>query len=175
MKDKVKRRRTLEERKKSVNVQDANPYINPNDDYETLKRKQELQEQIADREKIEILDKKIKLAKIKAKELNEKFKKENAKKLTPKKFKQKYKKIKAEREKIILELEKQLIKLKKDYDYKWESNSFKIKRWFLGMGKEFSRITWASKKSVWISFIVVIVIVLILATIFLGIDRLFSI
>lgn len=174
MKDKVKRKRLLKEKKESVKITN-NDYINPNDDYETLKRKQELQEQIADREKIEVLDRKIKLAKIKSKELNEEFKRKNASKMSPSQFSKKYKKIKKEREKVIKQLEKQLSDLKKEYDYKWETGNFKIKRWFVGMGKEFSRISWANKKSVWISFIVVVVIVLILATIFLGIDRLFSI
>lgn len=174
MKDKVKRKRLLDERKKSVSIND-NQYVNPDDDYETLRRKQELQEQIADREKIEILDKKIKIAKVKAKELNQKFKQENAKKMTPREFEKKYNHVKNEREKVIKNLEKELKKLKNEYDYKWESSGFKLKRWFLGMGKEFSRISWASKKSVFISFIVVVVIVLILATIFLAIDRLFSI
>lgn len=174
MKDKVKRKRLLDERKKSVSIND-NQYVNPDDDYETLRRKQELQEQIADREKIEILDKKIKIAKVKAKELNQKFKQENAKKMTPREFEKKYNHVKNEREKVIKSLEKELKKLKNEYDYKWESSGFKLKRWFLGMGKEFSRISWASKKSVFISFIVVVVIVLILATIFLAIDRLFSI
>lgn len=174
MKDKVKRKRLLDERKKSVSIND-NQYVNPDDDYETLRRKQELQEQIADREKIEILDKKIKIAKVKAKELNQIFKQENAKKMTPREFEKKYNHVKNEREKVIKSLEKELKKLKNEYDYKWESSGFKLKRWFLGMGKEFSRISWASKKSVFISFIVVVVIVLILATIFLAIDRLFSI
>ncbi len=174
MKDKVKRKRILKQKRNSVQISDNN-YINPNDDYETLKRKQEIQEQIADKEKIEILDRKIKIAKIKAKELNEEFKQKNASKMSPKKFKLKYKKIKKERQKVINKLEDQLKKLKKDYDYKWETGNFKLKRWFIGMGKEFTRVSWAKKKSVWISFIIVIVIVLILATIFLGIDRLFSI
>ena len=174
MKDKVKRKRILKQKRNSVQISDNN-YINPNDDYETLKRKQEIQEQIADKEKIEILDRKIKIAKIKAKELNEEFKQKNASKMSPKKFKLKYNKIKKERQKVINKLEDQLKKLKKDYDYKWETGNFKLKRWFIGMGKEFTRVSWAKKKSVWISFIIVIVIVLILATIFLGIDRLFSI
>lgn len=174
MKDKVKRKRILDERKKIVNIEDK-PYINPNDDYETLKRKQELQEQFADHEQILILEKKIKLAKIKANELNNEFKKKYESQLSSHDFQKKFKKIKNKREKVIQELEKQLHKLKKDYEYKWETGSFKLKRWFLGMGKEFTRISWASKKSVWISFIVVVVIVLVLATIFLCIDRLFSI
>lgn len=174
MKDKVKRKRILDERKKSINIEEK-PFINQNDDYETLKRKQELQEQILDREQILILEKKIKLAKIKANELNDEFKRKYHSQLSNYEFRKKFKKIKNEREKVVQKLEKQLHKLKKDYEYKWETGNFKIKRWFLGMGKEFTRISWASKKSVWISFIVVVVIVLILATIFLGIDRLFSI
>ena len=174
MKDKVRRKRKLREKHKSIEISDNN-YINPNDDYESLKRKQEIQKQIADKEKIEILDKKIKIAKIKAKELNDEFKRKNLSKMSRTEFNIKYKKIKKDRQKIINKLEKELTKLKKDYEYKWETGNFKLKRWFVGMGKEFSRISWAKKKSVWISFIIVVVIVLILATIFLGIDRLFSI
>ena len=48
--------------------------------------------------------------------------------------------------------------------------SFKLKRWFYGIGKEIRRTSWASKRSVLVSLIIVIIIVLILAAIFFGID-----
>lgn len=47
---------------------------------------------------------------------------------------------------------------------------FRIKRWFFGIGKEFGRISWISKKQLIKDFFVVIVVILIMALVFLGID-----
>ena len=56
------------------------------------------------------------------------------------------------------------------YSVDFEKLSFKLKRWFYGIGKEIRRTSWASKRSVLVSLIIVIIIVLILAAIFFGID-----
>ena len=175
MKDKIKRKRILFEKNIKNKINDNDININPNDDYESLKLRQEYEEKSNDRREIIILEKKIKLVKIKTKELNNEFKTQKRNEFNNyKEFKDKYQKIKAERKKVIKDLEIKLKDLKKKYKNKWETGDYKIKRWSLGMGKEFSRITWATKKSVWLSFVIVIVIVLVLAVVFLGIDRLFS-
>jgi preprotein translocase SecE subunit len=48
--------------------------------------------------------------------------------------------------------------------------SFKLKKWFFGVGKEFSRIRWIDRNRLLKDFIIIIIIVAILALIFLGID-----
>ncbi|MDR2636378.1 MAG: preprotein translocase subunit SecE [Mycoplasmataceae bacterium] len=50
-------------------------------------------------------------------------------------------------------------------------NWFKV--WFFGLGKEFSRVTWAPKKKVIFNFMIVVLITTILVLIFLGLDYLF--
>ncbi|MDR3249716.1 MAG: preprotein translocase subunit SecE [Mycoplasmataceae bacterium] len=51
--------------------------------------------------------------------------------------------------------------------------SFKIKKWFFGLGKEFSRVKWTPKKTILVNFIVIFVVITILALIFLGLDFIF--
>ncbi len=57
---------------------------------------------------------------------------------------------------------------KKIKDKKPKEN--KIKRWFYGLGKEFSRTTWPSVGKIFQHLIIVILITVILALIFLGFD-----
>ncbi|MDR2567716.1 MAG: preprotein translocase subunit SecE [Mycoplasmataceae bacterium] len=53
--------------------------------------------------------------------------------------------------------------------------SFKnvTRRWYYGVGKEFNRITWGTKKKMLVNFIVIAAITLFLALVFLGIDYIF--
>ncbi|MDR2557319.1 MAG: preprotein translocase subunit SecE [Mycoplasmataceae bacterium] len=50
--------------------------------------------------------------------------------------------------------------------------NFKFKRWFFGVGKEFSRISWPKKGSVLRDFVIIIIIVFAIALIYFGIDAL---
>lgn len=49
---------------------------------------------------------------------------------------------------------------------------FRFRRWFFGLGKEFSRVTWMNWKLVLYSLIVIVIIGAILAAAFFGIDYL---
>ncbi|MDR3163771.1 MAG: preprotein translocase subunit SecE [Mycoplasmataceae bacterium] len=49
----------------------------------------------------------------------------------------------------------------------------RLKRWFFGLGKEFSRVTWMHYVDVIKIFITVIIICAIISVIFLGIDSLY--
>ncbi|MDR0752671.1 MAG: preprotein translocase subunit SecE [Mycoplasmataceae bacterium] len=59
-------------------------------------------------------------------------------------------------------------KVKKEED----KIKYKGKKFVFGLGKEFSRIHWASFKTVFINLLVVAIIILFLATLFFGIDYL---
>jgi preprotein translocase SecE subunit len=45
-----------------------------------------------------------------------------------------------------------------------------MKRWFFGVGKEFSRVSWIHGKQVLKDFGIILVLVAIMALIFLGLD-----
>lgn len=47
---------------------------------------------------------------------------------------------------------------------------YRVKRWFFGLNKEFTRVTWWNKKNVFMDFAIIILIVAVLALIFMGID-----
>ena len=49
--------------------------------------------------------------------------------------------------------------------------SFRFKRWFFGIGKEFSRITWPTGNRIFKDLFVTLVIVIIIALVFLGFDQ----
>jgi preprotein translocase SecE subunit len=51
--------------------------------------------------------------------------------------------------------------------------SYRTKRWFFGVGKEFGRVSWVKRKHILQDFAVIVVIVAILALIFLGIDAIY--
>lgn len=53
-----------------------------------------------------------------------------------------------------------------------DSVKYKSKKWFFGVGKEFSRITWSSKSRVFKNFIVVICIIVFFSIVFLLLDML---
>jgi preprotein translocase SecE subunit len=56
-----------------------------------------------------------------------------------------------------------------------KSNSrYRMKRWFFGVGKEFSRVSWVSGRQVWKDFVIIIIIVAVLALLFLGIDAILT-
>ncbi|MDE5651558.1 MAG: preprotein translocase subunit SecE, partial [Ureaplasma sp.] len=86
----------------------------------------------------------------------------------------KKKKVKKKRKIIINDVKKELKEAKRNYIQNYETFSFKIRRWFFGMGKEFNRVTWLDKKSVFTNLIIVISISVFLAVIFLVIDIIFS-
>jgi preprotein translocase SecE subunit len=50
-----------------------------------------------------------------------------------------------------------------------------MKRWFFGVGKEFSRVTWIGGKEVLKDFGIILLIVGIMTLIFLGLDYLIGI
>ena len=50
--------------------------------------------------------------------------------------------------------------------------SYNMSKWFYGVGKEFMRISWINKRSVIYTFFVVVIMVVVLALIFFGIDYL---
>lgn len=59
---------------------------------------------------------------------------------------------------------------KKEKEFKKEkSKKHTFKRYFYGVGKEFERISWTSKKTLFSNFLVVIVVVAFFALIFTGI------
>jgi preprotein translocase SecE subunit len=47
---------------------------------------------------------------------------------------------------------------------------YRLKRWFFGVGKEFSRVTWTGGKHILKDFFIIITIVTIMALLFLGVD-----
>lgn len=49
--------------------------------------------------------------------------------------------------------------------------SYRFKKWFFGIGKEFGRITWPNKSRIIKDFFTVIILVAIIALIFLGFDQ----
>jgi preprotein translocase SecE subunit len=48
--------------------------------------------------------------------------------------------------------------------------SFKVKKWFFGVGKEFSRVRWIDRQKLIKDFVIILIIVAILALLFLGLD-----
>lgn len=73
---------------------------------------------------------------------------------------------------VISEYKRTLIKIQKTYmeDVIKHLFSYRLKRWIFGLNKEFSRVTWWSRKHVILDFVIIIIIVGILALIFMGID-----
>lgn len=177
MKDKVKRRRIVQERKKKFAFQQKPADENKlkEEEIEANRQRQEYEQRKNDFEELEIFRKKVEIAKEKNKEMDRKFQAKKSEFATQKEFKQAYKENKEKRQLIIDKLEAEYNQKKQAYKFKWELGDFKFKRWFFGMGKEFSRITWSSKKSVWQGFIIVVTIAIFLALVFLAIDAIFSV
>lgn len=179
MKDKVKRRRILNQRKirdiyKQINYNNGN--VDLNNDINIERQRQLIEKQQNEYDNIVLMRLKLKLMRKKSKELNKVFLKTKRKDYKSlKEFLIEYKNVKTKRKEVInkyaLELKNTLL----TYSEKYETIRFKIKRWFFGMGKEFFRIRWSSKKSLLFNFITVVSICVVLAIIFFIVDAIFSI
>ncbi|GAA5414693.1 preprotein translocase subunit SecE [Ureaplasma ceti] len=174
MKDKVKRRRILEERKNRHSKKVDEKQLKE-EEIEANRQRQEYEERKLDFEALEILRKKIELAKEHNSELDKKFQTREHEFQDHKAFVEAFKENKAKRQLVIDKLELDYEQQKEAYNFKWEVGSFKFKRWFFGMGKEFSRVSWANKREVWEGFLIVVSIVIFLALVFLAIEAIFSV
>ncbi len=175
MKDKVKRRRIVNSRKIRSILNDQNYTSESHQQYELERERLRLEEKQQAIDKIVSLQLKLKVVKEKSKQLNSEFLKNNRNKYSSsKEFHDAYKDAKQKRNEIVNNIKKELKIVKKDYIQNYETFSFKIRRWFFGMGKEFNRVTWLDKKSVFTNLIIVISISVFLAIIFLIIDVIFS-
>lgn len=175
MKDKVKRRRIVNSRKIKSILNDQNYTSESHQQYELEREKIRLEEKQQAIDKIVSLQLKLKVVKEKSKQLNSEFLKNNRSKYnSSKEFKDAYKEIKLKRKNVIDGIKKELKEAKRHYIQNYETFSFKIRRWFFGMGKEFNRVTWLDKKSVFTNLIIVISVSVFLAIIFLIIDVIFS-
>lgn len=176
MKDKVKRRRIVSERKKKFFFKDdSNENRIKEEEIQANRQKQEYEQRRLEYEELEIFKKKIELAEARNKELDQKFLARRSEFSSKAEFDKAYTENKQKRQLVIDKLKLEYKQKKEAYKFKWELGDFKFKRWFFGMGKEFTRITWSSKKSVWQGFIIVASIVIFLALIFLAIDAIFSV
>lgn len=175
MKDKVKRRRIVNSRKIRSILNDQNYTSESHQQYELEREKLRLEEKQQAIDKIVSLQLKLKVVKEKSKQLNSEFLKNNQNKYSSsREFHNAYKDAKQKRNEIVNNIKKELKTAKRDYIQNYETFSFKIRRWFFGMGKEFNRVTWLDKKSVFTNLIIVISISVFLAIIFLIIDVIFS-
>lgn len=175
MKDKVKRRRIVNQRKMKDLLSKYDQNVNPNN-IAFEKEKQSIEKQQIDYDRISVNKLKLKLLKQKSKELNKTFlETKRADYPSKKDFLAAYHDVKKRRTDTIKKFKEDLRLDIITYREEYETMSFKVKRWFFGMGKEFSRISWSSKKTVFANLIVVIGISLFLAVIFLIIDLIFSI
>ncbi len=175
MKDKVKRRRIVNSRKIRSILNDQNYTSESHQQYELERERLRLEEKQQAIDKIVSLQLKLKVVKEKSKQLNSEFLKNNQNKYSSsKEFHNAYKDAKQKRNEIVNNIKKELKTAKRDYIQNYETFSFKIRRWFFGMGKEFNRVTWLDKKSVFTNLIIVISISVFLAIIFLIIDVIFS-
>lgn len=177
MKDKVKRRRIVNQRKVKdlwAKYNNQGSEINHNN-LALEKEKQKLEQQQNDYDQLSIAKLKFALAKKRAKELNKEFLKTKRSEFKSYlDFLKSYKESKLKRKQILDVQKDNYLKLRNIYSEKYETTSFKIKRWFFGMGKEFSRVRWADKKLVLTNFVIVIGISAFLAIIFFIIDFLFT-
>ncbi len=175
MKDKVKRRRIVNSRKIRSILNDQNYTSESHQQYELERERLRLEEKQQAIDKIVSLQLKLKVVKEKSKQLNSEFLKNNQNKYSSsREFHNAYKDAKQKRNEIVNNIKKELKTAKRDYIQNYETFSFKIRRWFFGMGKEFNRVTWLDKKSVFTNLIIVISISVFLAIIFLIIDVIFS-
>jgi len=60
-------------------------------------------------------------------------------------------------------------------DNKKKKEPFKkvMKRWFFGVGKEFNRINWTTKKQILVNTAIILIITIFLALVFFGLDWIF--
>lgn len=175
MKDKVKRRRIVNQRKMKDLLSKYDQNVNPNN-IAFEKEKQVIEKQQIDYDRISVNRLKLKLLKQKSKELNKEFlDTKRSSYSSNKEFHQAYHDVKKHRTDAINKFKHDLKLDIISYREQYETMSYRIKRWFFGMGKEFSRISWSSKKTVFTNLIVVVGISLFLAVIFFIIDLVFSI
>ncbi|MDE5617551.1 MAG: preprotein translocase subunit SecE [Ureaplasma sp.] len=175
MKDKVKRRRIVSSRKIKNILNDQNYTSQSHQQYELEREKILLEEKQQAIDKIVSLQLKLKVVKEKSKQLNYDFLKNKRNEYpSSKEFYVAYKEVKQKRKVVINGIKNELKEAKQNYIQNYETFGFKIRRWFFGMGKEFNRVTWLDKKSVFTNLIIVVSISVFLAIIFLIIDIIFS-
>lgn len=177
MKDKVKRRRIVNQRKvKDLLSKYADQGGENSNNIAFEKQRQFLEKQQNDYDKLTIEKLKLRLLKKRSRELNQEFlmskKSEYA---SAKEFWQAYKNVCHKRKEVIAKHKEDLKLQKQIYSENYETISFKLKRWFFGMGKEFTRIRWLNKKMIVVHLFIVTSISLFLAVIFFVIDFVFSI
>jgi len=71
-------------------------------------------------------------------------------------------------------LQKELDHTELEYIRNFNSLSYKIKKWFFGIGKEFKRVHWLNMNGTFYNLLVVIIFVIILSLLFFGIASLAS-
>lgn len=144
------------------------------EDIENKKIEEELQERKAAFDKVKTLKEKIRLAKEKNRELDSKFLKRRKEFKSSTEFKNAYVENKNKRTEVINKLESEYEQELANYRTNYELGTYRFKRWFFGMGKEFSRISWLSKKEVMTGFIIVFFTSVTLALIFFIIEMIIT-
>ncbi len=71
-------------------------------------------------------------------------------------------------------LQKELDHTELEYIKNFNSPSFKIKKWFFGIGKEFKRIHWLNVNGTFYNLLIVIIFIIVLSLLFFGIASLAS-
>ncbi len=104
------------------------------------------------------------------KKLGKEFKSTRSKYATKDAYKFAHEQNRSEREAIVIKFKGEYNTLQDEYYEKFEMGSYKFKRWFFGMGKEFNRTAWSTKRSLLENFIIVAIVILFLALIFFAID-----
>lgn len=111
-----------------------------------------------------------KIGERKAKEIRENFEKTRGNYNTYEEFKIAKQKLLTQQKQVLQSVKEKYLAINKEYKDKYELGTYKFKRWFFGMGKEFERITWCNNRTLWISFITIIGVVAILSILFLIVD-----
>ena len=104
------------------------------------------------------------------KKLEKEFKATRSKYDTKDAYKFAHEQNRSEREAVVIKFKNEHESLQNEYYEKFEMGSYKFKRWFFGMGKEFNRTAWSTKRSLLENFIIVLIVILFLALIFFAID-----
>lgn len=141
---------------------------------EANKIKEELERRSKSYQEIVVYKHKIKLAIERSKQLDKEFRNKISEFKTKEEFDKAYKANKEKRNQVIFDMRSKLIDMKLNYSFEFETTSFKIKRWFFGMIKEFQRIYWLKRKQLFYSFLIVVSITLILSILFLILNIAFA-
>ncbi len=107
-----------------------------------------------------------KIGERKAKEIRTEFESKRNDYASYNEFKQAKHKLITQQKQVLDGVKKKYLELNKAYKDKYELGTYKFRRWFFGMGKEFERITWCNSKTLWTSFLTIVIIVVILAILF---------